>query len=46
MRHFEISNSSFKSPKQDLINIETFRSMIGQEMEEKSQNFERSHPRL
>ena len=35
MRHFGISSSSFEASGRDLMKIETFRSMIRQEMEAK-----------
>ena len=44
MRHFGISSSSFEAPGQDLMNIETFGSMIGRELEAKPQNLGSSHP--
>ena len=44
MRHFGISSSSFEALGQDLMKIETFKSMIGREIEAKSQNLESSHP--
>ena len=36
MRHFGISSSSFEAQSQDVIEIETFGSMIGREMEAKA----------
>ena len=36
MRHFGISSSSFEDQSRDVIEIETFESMIGREMEAKA----------
>ena len=44
MRHFGISSSSFEAMGRYLMKIETFKSMIGREIEAKSQNLESSHP--